>query len=56
MIGSVANYYKLHEWQPGAAIVVRARVNETPDAALTDDITPRTKIKTSNQPDVPPNA
>jgi membrane-bound lytic murein transglycosylase B len=44
VIGSVANYYKLHEWQPGAAVVVPARVNETPDAALTDDITPKTKI------------
>ena len=44
VIGSVANYYKLHEWQPGAAVVVPARVNATPDAALTDDITPKTPI------------
>ena len=44
VIGSVANYYKQHEWQPGAAVVVRARVNATPDAALTDDITPKTPI------------
>ncbi len=44
VIGSVANYYKLHEWQPGEAVVVPARVSETPDAALTDDITPKTPI------------
>jgi membrane-bound lytic murein transglycosylase B len=45
VIGSVANYYKLHEWQPGAAVVVPARVNATPDAALIDDITPKTPIR-----------
>ena len=44
VIGSVANYYKVHEWQPGAAVVVPALVNATPDATLTDDITPRTPI------------
>jgi membrane-bound lytic murein transglycosylase B len=44
VIGSVANYYKVHEWQPGAAVVVPARVSTTPDAALTDDITPKTPI------------
>ncbi len=44
VIGSVANYYKLHEWQQGAAIVVPARVDATPDVALTDDITPKTPI------------
>lgn len=44
VIGSVANYYKRHEWQPGAAVVVAALVSGTPDAALTDDITPRTPI------------
>lgn len=44
VIGSVANYYKLHEWQPGGTVVVPARVSATPDAALTDDITPKTPI------------
>ncbi len=44
VIGSVANYYKLHQWQPGAAIVVPARVSATPDTDLIDDITPKTKI------------
>ena len=44
VIGSVANYYKLHEWQPGEAVVAPARVSATPDAALTDDITPKTPI------------
>jgi membrane-bound lytic murein transglycosylase B len=44
VIGSVANYYKLHEWQSGEAVVVPARVSATPDAALTDDITPKTPI------------
>ena len=44
VIGSVANYYKLHEWQPGEAVVAPARVSAVPDAALVDDITPKTKI------------
>jgi membrane-bound lytic murein transglycosylase B len=44
VIGSVANYYKLHEWQPGEAVVVAATVSGTPDAALVEDITPRTPI------------
>ena len=44
VIGSVANYYKLHEWQPGEAVVVPASVSGTPDASLTDDITPKTPI------------
>ena len=44
VIGSVANYYKLHDWRPGEAIVVPARVSTTPDAALVDDITPKTPI------------
>jgi membrane-bound lytic murein transglycosylase B len=44
VIGSVANYYQLHEWRPGEAVVVPARVNATPDASLTDDITPNTSI------------
>ncbi len=44
VIGSVANYYKLHEWQPGEAVVAPARVSTTPDTALVDDITPKTKI------------
>jgi membrane-bound lytic murein transglycosylase B len=44
VIGSVANYYKLHEWQPGQIVVMPARVSATPDASLTDDILPKTKI------------
>jgi membrane-bound lytic murein transglycosylase B len=44
VIGSVANYYKLHEWQPRQAVVVPATVKTAPDAALTDDITPKTPI------------
>jgi membrane-bound lytic murein transglycosylase B len=44
VIGSVANYYKLHEWQAGEAVVVPAQVGATPDPALVDDITPKTPI------------
>lgn len=44
VVGSVANYYKLHDWQPDAAVVVPAQVTATPDAALTDDITPKLSI------------
>lgn len=44
VIGSVANYYKLHEWQPGEAVVVPAQVSATPDPSLVDDITPKTPI------------
>ena len=44
VIGSVANYYKLHEWQPGQVVVVPATVQTTPDPALTEDITPKTPI------------
>jgi membrane-bound lytic murein transglycosylase B len=41
VIGSVANYYKLHEWQPGGIVTVQARVKATPPVELTDDITPK---------------
>lgn len=44
VIGSVANYYKVHEWQPGELVVVPALASATPDAALTEDITPKTPI------------
>ena len=44
VIGSVANYYKLHQWQPGELVTLPARVNATPDASLTNDITPKTPI------------
>ncbi len=44
VIGSVASYYKLHDWQPGEAVVLPARVSATPDASLTDHITPNTPI------------
>jgi membrane-bound lytic murein transglycosylase B len=44
VIGSVANYYKLHDWQAGEAVVVPARVSETPDPKLSEDITPKTAI------------
>lgn len=44
VIGSVANYYKLHEWQPGGMVTVQARVKATPPAELTDDITPKTPV------------
>ena len=59
VIGSVANYYKLHEWQAGEMITVPARVSATPDAALVDDITPKIKIsefrKLGIQPATPVN-
>ena len=44
VIGSVANYYKSHEWQSGEAVVVPASVTNTPNSALTDDITPKMPI------------
>ena len=44
VIGSVANYYKQHEWQAGGMVTVQARVKGTPPAELTDDITPKTPI------------
>jgi membrane-bound lytic murein transglycosylase B len=44
VIGSVANYYKLHEWRQGEVIVMPARVSKTPDDSLVDDITPKTPI------------
>lgn len=44
VIGSVANFYKQHEWQPGGMVTVQARVKGTPPAELTDDITPKTSI------------
>jgi len=56
VIGSVANYYKLHEWQLGEAIVVPARVSATPDAALVDDITPKTPIAEFRKLGIQPTA
>ncbi len=56
VIGSVANYYKLHEWQPGEAIVVPARVSATPAAALVDDITPKTPISEFRKLGIQPTA
>ena len=44
VIGSVANYYKLHEWQPGEPVTVPARVSVKPAAELVDDITPKTSV------------
>jgi len=44
VIGSVANYYKLHEWRSGEVVAVPARVSKTPDDSLVDDITPKTPI------------
>ncbi len=56
VIGSVANYYKLHDWQPGAPVVMQARVNATPDASLTDDITPKTAMAEFRKLGIQPTA
>lgn len=56
VIGSVANYYKLHDWQPGAPVAMLARVYAAPDAALIDDITPKTPIAEFRKLGIQPTA
>ncbi len=54
VIGSVANYYKLHHWQSGEPITLQARVNATPDATWLDDITPKTSMDEFHRLDILP--
>ena len=56
IVASVANYYKLHDWQPDEAVVVPAQVSAAPDATLTEDITPKTSIAEFRKLGVAPSA
>lgn len=47
IIGSVANYFSLHNWQPGGAITSRASIKgEAPQALLDKGLKPSTTVAT----------
>lgn len=56
VIGSVANYYRSFEWRTGEAVVVPAQAMQTPDDALVDDITPKTRIAEFRKYGIQPSA